>query len=75
MEWSNLQDGKCPKCDTTLNNDVERQQLTCPECAFRINNEKFKDITSRMAEESRRPKVKYSSPEEERLSELNNLEK
>lgn len=76
MNWENLEDGNCPKCGKQLENDVNKQQMVCKNgCYFRISNEKFQDITSKMAEnEGRRPvRQIIETPEEQRQRELNNL--
>lgn len=72
MKWSNLQNGDCPKCGAQLKQDVEYDRLIC-DCSFKISNAKFKTITSNQAEG--RVRVFHKpTPEEDRLSELNNLE-
>jgi ribosomal protein L37AE/L43A len=42
MEWSNLLDDYCPKCDNelTFNNGVHR----CEKCGFVITDARFKEV-------------------------------
>ena len=48
MQWENLKDEKCPKCDKALTQNVEKQLYECSDCGFRISNDKYKMITEKM---------------------------
>ena len=69
MNWKNLDDGLCPKCDKALHHNPAANMMLC-RCGFKIGMEKFKEITSKRASGYRSP---MSDDPDERLSELNNL--
>lgn len=61
LKWSNLKDGKCPKCDLMLKQDGG--MLYCS-CDFKIRATKLIDIIS--------PKEKIQTDDEKR-AELNSM--
>lgn len=74
MNWGNLKDGKCPKCEGKL---YERggPYVYCDKGDFTIGKDKFKEITSKEAKtewKNRKPAPMFD-PVEENQRELNNL--
>lgn len=61
LKWSNLKDGKCPKCELMLKQDGG--MLYCS-CDFKISAKKLIDIIN--------PKEKQQT-EDERRAELNSM--
>ena len=46
MNWENLKQGKCPKCEGKLNMGILDFIYCCPACSFSIGREKFDKILS-----------------------------
>lgn len=63
MNWNNLKDYKCPKCNGNLKE--EKPYHICVECKFKIGDSRYAELL--------RDKPKYIIyTEESNLSELNN---
>ena len=69
MNWNNLKNYKCPKCNVLLKDIGYYHACTRSGCIFSINKEKFDSMVGNM----NKPK-KFVS-EEERTSELNNFDR
>ena len=48
MNWSNLQQNKCPACGKELT--YSKQVINCSKCKFRIGESRFKEICASMNE-------------------------
>ena len=71
MNWNNLKNGKCPKCNAVVGFESVKQMYTCSNmaegCDFRIGKEKFEKIVNDLYKPKNRPSFN------DNLSELNNL--
>lgn len=46
MNWSNLKQNRCPKCNADLADKLEGTMFKCS-CGFMISSRRFKEIISR----------------------------
>lgn len=67
MNWENLKQGKCPKCEGKMNIGMLDFIYCCPACSFSIGKEKFGKI---IGTKSRTTTV---DEYEDNQSQLNNL--
>ena len=49
LEWSNLLDGFCPKCDGCI--EEQGSQVKCDSCDFHISKARFDELTKKMKRE------------------------
>lgn len=66
MNWSNLKNGLCPKCDEKLKMGVFDSVYPCAKCDFRIGKEKWEELATPKA-------YRHKAQQIDNLSALNNL--
>lgn len=69
MDWTNLNENKCPQCGKALRQKILEMSVECSKCHFRMSAEKFNDIIEKMFGE----KKKRKKDDDDNSSDLNNL--